>query len=194
MPHRLHGEAGNARGASLFLSAGDFTRARWAILLALREPQYRDDHRVWARLALTWVEDRRPELALCALETALAMAPHCPLLLWYRASVLELLGRNREAIATYRWLAERGVTALSRGPCGVGRRASTGLLSDCYQRLSVLLENGGERAEASSWHARHLEALARGHRGLFTLDDTFALDDLQRLHAVRIWRDGQLEH
>ena len=192
VPNRARSETGNARGASLFLSAGDWPRARWTLMLSLRDEA--DDHRVWARLALTYVEEQRPAAALDALEHALRMAPECPLLLWYRSSVLELLGREREAISAYQWLLDRGVTKLARGECGVGRNAARGLISDCCERLSVLHENEGRPEVASSFHARHLEALARGHRGVFTLEDALSLDDVRRRSDIRVRRDQRIEH
>lgn len=160
----------HARAIETLLDRGDWLRARW--LLHERLLRTPDDHWLWSKLALTWVEEGRPEQALNPIRRALRLAPQCALALWYHGGILDLLGQRLEAIAVYRSLIERGVAQLAAGECGLGRARAVGLLSDSCRRLSILHEACGDRAEASVWHARHLNHLGDGHIGLYKLDDT----------------------
>lgn len=163
------------------------TRARWTLMgHAAAAP---DDHRLLARLALNWVEADSPIHAAQTLDRALLQSPECPLLLWYRAGVFELLGRTDVAVATYRMLVERGTEALAAGECGLGAARAEGLVSDCFHRLAVAEGTRGSAAEASGWRARHVASLGAGRRGLYTLDDALVLDEPRSRKALRLRRD-----
>ena len=172
-----------------FLNADDArcARARWTLMgHAAAAP---DDHRLLARLALNWVEANAPIHAAETLDRALLLSPECPLLLWYRAGVFELLDRTDVAVATYRMLVERGVDELSSGECGLGHARAEGLVSDCFHRLALAEETRGHAAEASSWHARHVASLGAGQHGVYTLNDALALDEPMMRAAIRLRRD-----
>lgn len=148
-----------------------------------------DDHRLWARLALNWVEAHTPEHAAKVLDRALLLAPTCPMLLWYRAGVFELLGQDDTARVTYLLLLEQGVDGLAAGECGLGRTLAEGLMSDCFHRLALLDEARGRTREASAWYAEHLASLGEGRHGVYTLDDALILDERRLREAIRLRRD-----
>lgn len=160
----------HAHAIETLLDRGDWPRARWLLFERLQRTP--DDHWLWSKLALTWVEEGSPGHALTPIRRALRLAPNCGLALWYHGGILDLLGLRGEAISVYGSLIERGVPQLATGECGLGRARAVGLLSDSCRRLSMLHEACGDRAEASVWHARHLHHLGDGHVGIYKLDDT----------------------
>jgi len=80
-----------------------------------------DDHWLLTRLGLTYYEEHNYKKALFYETQALRLAPKCPLVLWDYAGTLEMLGRDKEAIAIYRKLVKRGVDKIAYGECGEGR-------------------------------------------------------------------------
>jgi tetratricopeptide (TPR) repeat protein len=96
----------------------NWKRARTLVRAALRrEPA---SHWLIARFALTYYEEHDYERALAFAEKARDIAPHCPLALWELAGSLDMLGRDRDAIAIYRRLIRRGVESIAFDDCGEG--------------------------------------------------------------------------
>ena len=96
----------------------DWIGARRLIKAELkRDPR---DHWLMSRLALTYYAQRKYERALHWETKALQEAPYCPLTIWGYAGTLEMLGRQRESVALYRWLLSWGEKELAYGDCGEG--------------------------------------------------------------------------
>jgi tetratricopeptide (TPR) repeat protein len=96
------------------IETDDWPRARVLIRSALkRDP---DSHWLLTRLGLTYYEQRQYKRAIQYSEKALALAPHCPLVLWDYAGCLEMLDRTQEALAIYRRLLRRGINRLAHLP------------------------------------------------------------------------------
>src|SRR5687768_1235920 len=95
------------------IDAEDWKAARKLIHAALRKEP--DSHWLLTRLGLTHYEERNYRKALLYDTQALELAPNCPLVLWDYAGTLDMLGRNKEAIAIYRKLIKRGVDKIAQG-------------------------------------------------------------------------------
>lgn len=80
--------------------------ARKLIRAALREEP--NNHWLVTRLGLTYHEERKYKKALVYEERALALATHCPLVLWDYAGTLDMLGQTKPAINIYQKLASIG--------------------------------------------------------------------------------------
>ena len=147
---------------------GRWRAAQRAILRALKETP--DSHWLLSRLSLTYYEQRDYRSALTHAKRALALSPSCHLALWEYAGALQMLGRHREAIQTYRRLTRRGAKRIATGPCGEGIARARGLVADCHYRLSESLAAVGKRQAALKEFATHLDMRGPGCRSIYPLD------------------------
>src|ERR1039457_6456673 len=120
------------------LQSEDWVGARKLITVGLqRDPK---DHWLLSRLGLTFYEQRKYKQALYWESKALQEAPYCPLAIWGYAGTLEMLGRQRESVALYRWLLSWGEKELAYGECGEGIRMARSLMADCHYRIALIWE------------------------------------------------------
>ena len=125
---------------------------------------------MFARLALTHYELRDYRAALAHAQRALGLAPRCHLALWERAGALQMLGRHREAIETYRRLTRRGVNRIAHGQCGEGLARARGLIADCHYRIASSLNALGARKAALKEFEHHLDMRGPGCRSIYPLE------------------------
>jgi tetratricopeptide (TPR) repeat protein len=145
----------------------DWKGARKLIKTAQRRRP--DDLWLIARLALTYYEEHDYERALINGQRAYGIAPRCPLVMWDMAGTLDMLGRQRDAIAIYRRLIRRGVEAIAFGDCGEGLAWARGLVADCWYRLARCQRKIGHQADAIRCYERHLEMRGPGCRSIYPL-------------------------
>ena len=143
-----------------FLAREKWLEARRLIQRLLEDQP--DDHFLLSRLALTHYEQRKYGRALKIEHRALALAPHCPLVLWGLAGTHHMLGQLDEASRIYQRLIRRGSLRLGRGRCGEGVRDARRLVADCWFRLGQLREREGQPRRAKSAYRKHLRLRAAG--------------------------------
>lgn len=131
-----------------------------------REP---DNHWLLTRLGLTYYEQKQYKRALHYEAKALQIEPYCPLVIWDYAGTLDMLGRKKEALSIYRWLASWGEERLAYGPCGEGIQAARSLIADCFYRIGAILEEQGQRKRAIAAYQEHLSRRTRGTRSIYAL-------------------------
>lgn len=140
----------------------DHETARFLIRRALKK--YPDHHWLLAQLCLSYHLQGQYARALRYSQQALDLAPRCPLTLWYHAGTLDVLGRQQEAIVTYKKLLRRSVNDTAFGMCGEGVVWSRKLLNDCRYRLGLCYSESGDKRSAKRWikaHLRHRDAGVR---------------------------------
>jgi predicted Zn-dependent protease len=149
------------------IDAEDWKGARRLIRAALRKEP--DDHWLLTRLGLTYYEEHNYKKALFYETQALKLAPKCPLVLWDYAGTLEMLGRDKEAIAIYRKLVKRGVDKIAYGECGEGRTRARGLVADCLYRIATCYEEAGQHRKALAYYDRHLGQRGAGCESIYPI-------------------------
>jgi tetratricopeptide (TPR) repeat protein len=151
------------------IDAEDWQAARKLIRAALRKEP--DSHWLLTRLGLTYYEERDYKKALYYDTQAMELAPNCPLVLWDYAGTLDMLGRNKEAIAIYRKLVKRGVDKLAYGECGEGLAWARGVVADCLYRIAKCYEGQGQPKKAISYYEQHLNQRGPGCRSIYPIDE-----------------------
>lgn len=126
-------------------------------------------HWLIARLALTYYEERKYQKALELAVDALQIAPECPLACWEYAGACSMLDKNKEAIAVYSWLVQRGVDELAFGECGEGRGWARAMVADSHFRLALCHEQLGDRRKARGALKKHLAARGPGCRSIYPI-------------------------
>ena len=116
-----------------------------------------DSHWLLTRLGTHYHELFRYRTALKYCLKALALAPHCPLVLWDYAGTLSMLERRKEARKIYKRLLRRGVERIAFGECGEGRRWAQGLLADCRYRLAIDYAEEGKKKLAVRYLRGYLD-------------------------------------
>lgn len=154
-----------------------FAKEKWKEARALVEKEMakRGDepgHWLLARLATTYYEERRYKKALQLVEKALALAPHCPLVLWDYAGTLDALGRSEEAIDIYMSLVLRGPDKVGQEECGEGVGWAVGLLTDCFYRVSVCLKHLQRPQPAWQFFLWYAQLVTAGAPSLYAKADS----------------------
>jgi tetratricopeptide (TPR) repeat protein len=143
----------------------NWSAARRLIIRELEKEPY--DHWLITRLGLTYYEEKKYSDAFKISSKALALAPHCPLVLWDYAGVLDMLRREAEAISIWKKLIRRGVLGIANDECGEGIRWAKSLLIDCKYRIALAYKNLGNYSLAIRFMNQHLEERVRGTRSIY---------------------------
>ena len=146
------------------------------------------NHWLLTRLSTTWYEQGDYQEALRWVEKARAIAPDCPLVLWDYAGTLDMLGHEREAIAVYRSLLERGAEAIAEDECGEGIEWATGLLTDCVYRAGRCSEDLGDRRRAATLYRSYRDLVDMGSRSIYPREEVVA-----RLRKLTRQRQNRIE-
>jgi tetratricopeptide (TPR) repeat protein len=93
------------------------------------------------------------------------------MVLWEIAGALEMLDRQREAIAIYRRLVKRGVEKIAFGDCGEGMARARGLVADCLYRLSTCYEFLGNKLKAAKYYEQHLAVRGPGCHSTYSIKE-----------------------
>jgi tetratricopeptide (TPR) repeat protein len=158
-----------SRAIEKAIESENWKRARNLIRARLRrEPR---DHWLLARLGLTYYEERAYSRALRCEVRALSIQPSCPLALWDYAGSLQMLGREREALRTYKRLIRRGVRSLAYGRCGEGLARARGLVADCHYRAGLSHQELGQRRRAIKALRKHLKLRGPGCHSIYRAED-----------------------
>ena len=149
------------------LEAGQWIAARKLIEEELkRDPK---DHWYLAQLASTYYEQREYEQALYWEAVGLQEAPYCPLLIWDYACTLDMLNRNNEALALYRWLLSRGEEPLAYGECGEGIRWARALIADCHYRIAGVWRDKRQWKRSAAEFEKYLALRRTGCGSIYSL-------------------------
>ena len=151
------------------IDAEDWKGARHLIRIELRKRP--DSHWLLTRLGLTYYEEHNYKRALFYENRAMKLAPHCPLVQWDYAGTLDMLGRDKEAIAIYRKLVRSGAEEIAYGPCGEGLAWARGLVTDCLYRIAKCYEDGGRYKTALAYYEQHLERRGPGCRSIYPISE-----------------------
>jgi tetratricopeptide (TPR) repeat protein len=147
----------------------NWPEARRAILRELKNDP--DNHWLLTRLSTTFYEEGDYATALEWVEKARQQAPTCPLVLWDYAGTLDMLGREREALAIYRALVQRGAKAIAEDECGEGLEWAMGLLTDCVYRAGKCSEDLGDRRRAADLYRFYLSLVDMGAASIYPREE-----------------------
>jgi tetratricopeptide (TPR) repeat protein len=164
---------------------------KWAEARRAIREELKDDptnHWLLTRLSTTYYEERDYEEALRWVEKAREIAPDCPLVLWDYAGTLDMLGREREAIAVYRSVLQRGVEAIAEGECGEGAEWARGLLTDCVYRAGRCFEDLKDRRKAADLYVIFLNLVDLGAPSIYPREEALA-----RLRKLPKQRNSSIE-
>lgn len=178
--------SGNKGRIATLIEREKWTDARQAIQEALKTAP--DDHWLLTRLSTTHYEQGDYPEALLWVEKAKALAPNCPLVLWDYAGTLDMLGREREAIAVYRSLLQRGPEAIAEDECGEGIEWARGLLTDCVYRAGRCFEDLGDRRRAATLYRSYRDLVDMGAPSIYPREDVVA-----RLRKLIHRRNNRIE-
>ena len=161
----------------------DWKAARKLIRAALRKEP--DSHWLLTRLGLTYYEEQNYEKALFYDTQAMNLAPNCPLVLWDYAGTLDMLGRNKEAIAIYRKLIKRGVDKIAYGECGEGLAWARGVVADCLYRIAKCYAEEEKPKKALNYYEQHLNQRGPGCRSIYPIDEV-----KKQMKEIRLRQDA----
>ncbi len=147
----------------------DWVAARKLIRSELKKDP--NDHWLLTRLALTYYEVKKYSRALEYEEKALELAPKCPLVLWDYAGTLQMLDRDKEAVAIYSRIIRRGVHSIAYGECGEGLALARGLIADSYYRQALSHQALGNRKKAINAFEKHLDCRGPGCLSIYPIDE-----------------------
>ncbi|MHC4945277.1 MAG: tetratricopeptide repeat protein [Planctomycetota bacterium] len=147
----------------------DWKKARQLLRNALKRKP--DNHWLLNRLGLTYYEQLEYKRAIHYIEKALAIAPRCPLALWDYAHCLDMTGKMKEAIATYRKIVKLGVERIAHGDCGQGKGWARGLIADCHLRMAYCYKDLRQLKMAVKVLKRHLKLRGPGCRSIYNIED-----------------------
>jgi predicted Zn-dependent protease len=142
-----------------------YQRERWAKARALIVRELKkvpDDHWYLTRLSGTHYEEHNYKKAREASDKAVKLMPLCPLVLWDRAGILEMLGQQAQAIAIWKRLLKRGTKSVAYGPCGEGLTWAKSLLNDCRYRIANTYRQLGKSNQARLYYKAYLKQRAQG--------------------------------
>jgi tetratricopeptide (TPR) repeat protein len=186
MTAKKNGTAPTAELVEKLIEEGRWVDARRAIDALLRDRP--DDHWLLTRLSTTYYEMGDYEKALKLADRALKIAPGCPLALWDRASALDMLGREEEALRVYKMLLSRGQLAIAEDECGEGEEWAASLMADCLYRAGCILKDLGRKFEAAKHYRAYLHMLDLGVRSIYDREEAAA-----KLRALIPKKDRRVE-
>jgi len=149
-------------------------REEWQKAIAVSKKllaKFPEDHWLLTRQSSHYYEALQYRTALRYSKRALRLAPHCPLVLWVYANVLDMLGKKREARLVYKKLLRRGVERIAYGECGEGLRWAEALLVDCRYRIGMSYADEGRKNLAIRYLRQHLSQRKPGLRSLYSLNE-----------------------
>jgi tetratricopeptide (TPR) repeat protein len=166
------------------LDGEDWLEAERLIARALESSP--DDHWLVTRMGAALNEQHEYKKALVWSRKAMALAPECPLVLWDYAGALDMNRQEREAIAIWQRLLDRGVGSVANDECGEGKRWADALLNDCRYRIGLSYLDLGERAKGLKYVQEHQAHRRPGRPSLYTLAEVrAALRKAQSARKVR---------
>jgi tetratricopeptide (TPR) repeat protein len=147
-------------------------REEWQKAIAVNNEllaKYPNDHWLLTRQGSNYYEALQYRTALKYSKKALKLAPHCPLVLWDHANVLDMLSKKKEARLVYRRLLRRGVEHLAYGECGEGVRWAEALLADCRYRIGMNYADEGRKKLAIRHLRQHVSLRKPGLPSIYPL-------------------------
>jgi hypothetical protein len=147
-----------------------YQQERWikARVLILRElKKTPDDHWYLSRLSGTYYEQHKYKKALQWSNKAYKLSPNCPLVLWDRAGILDMLGRHDDAIALWRKFLKRGVNSLAYGHGGEGLPWAKSLVNDCRCEIADAYCKLGKLRQARLYIQSYMKHRSLGVRSIY---------------------------
>ncbi|MBX3324920.1 MAG: hypothetical protein U0223_13295 [Nitrospira sp.] len=142
-----------------------WARARALILEELKKDS--TDHWYLTRLSGTYYEEHRYRKALEISDKAVKLAPRCPLALWDRAGILDMLGKYTQALAIWRQLLKRGTKSVAYGPCGEGLVWAQSLLNDCRYQIADTYRTLGKLDQSRLYVRSYLKHRSLGVKSIY---------------------------
>jgi tetratricopeptide (TPR) repeat protein len=150
-----------------FLDRREWEKARTIILRELKQSPL--DHWLITCLSTTYYEEHKYTKAIEISQKALKLAPRCPIVLWDYAGALDMVGKDKKAIAIWEKLLKRGVNNIAYGECGEGKRRARSILNDSRYRIGLSYCDLGNIPKAKKYINEHLKYRTPGIPSLYTL-------------------------
>ena len=152
-----------------------FAAEKWSAAKRLIERETAvnaDDHWLLTRLSAAVYELRDYEKAFEILQSALELAPNCPLVLWDLAGTYAMLGKYHEAISVYKRLIKRGVRSIAIDECGEGTSWAKSLVADCWHGLGICYQNLNDAENAVKCFCKHLSLVSSRFGSIYSPSET----------------------
>jgi tetratricopeptide (TPR) repeat protein len=127
------------------------------------------DHWLLSDLAGTYYEENQYTKALEICEKAIKIAPQCPLILCNYACTLDMLGREKEAIAIWKKLLRRGEQSIAYGKDGEGICRARELLNDARYCIGKCYDYLGNLSLASQYFRTYIANRSLGITSAYNL-------------------------
>lgn len=148
-------EINKVNKAEKYLFENKFSQARKIFQPILKK--HPKDHWLLSRVGTTYYEQMNYSQALKYSLKALKISPDCPLVLWDYAGVLDMLGKEAEAIKIWKGLIKRGIEAIAYDQCGEGIVWSRSLVNDCYYRIGKSYLELGKKVLGQKYIQTHID-------------------------------------
>lgn len=149
---------------------GLYQKEQWgkARTLILRELKKNPkNHWYLTRLSGTYYEEHKYQKAREVSDKAVKLAPRCPLTLWDRAGILDMLGKHTQALAIWKRLLKRGTKSVAYGPCGEGLVWARSLLNDCRYEIADTCRNLGKPSQARLYIRSYMKHRSLGVKSIY---------------------------
>lgn len=147
------------------LDKDDWAGARKLIQEELKTSPH--SHWLLTQLATTYYEEGNYRRSLQLNEKALAEMPGCSLVLWNYANSLDMLGKKRQAIATYEKLLTKGAQVIAVEECAEGIAWARSLVADCKYRLALCYRDIGNLKKSAAFYATYLADVEDGVESIY---------------------------
>lgn len=141
-----------------------------------------EDHWLLTRLGTAYYEKHEYQKALKFCKKALRIKPLCPLVLWDYAGTMSALGKKREAIKTWKKIANRGAERIAYDECGEGLPYAKSLINDCKYRIGLDYLHCKKEKKAKKYFTEYLINRKRKVRSIYLLRD--AINYLKKIDGT----------
>ncbi len=159
-----------------------YKEARQLLFRELKKQPH--DHFYLSRLSLTFYEERKYSLALTYAKKAHELVPNCPLVLWEMAGALDMLGKEEEAIDTWKKNLRRGLKRVAFGRCGEGMADARSLFANSRYRIGKAYKDLGNVRMARIYYRNYLKDRGNGAKSIY--NKQVATKEYRALDAKRI--------
>lgn len=145
--------------------------AEWEKALALiirNEKLFNKDHWILANKSIIYYEKRNYKKALILINDAYNMAPICPLVNDYKASIERMLGNYHIAIEIWKNLLSQDIEELAYDECGEGMKWALSLLNDARYMLALTYFDIKDYDKALDFINKHIENRKKGQYSVVT--------------------------
>ena len=127
-----------------------------------------EDHWIITQLSEVYYEKRNYDKALELSTKAIELAPDCPLVMNDHALHLYIHEKDKDAIAIWNKMLQKGIKEIAYSECGEGLQNAKSMLNDVRMRIGLSYFETEQKEIALSYFKEHLSNRQRGLYSNFT--------------------------